>query len=205
MQAYMKSSMPYYGVNSPEQNVIWRRVFDARVLPDEKVWQATALTLWRSARFREERYGAIALTGHRTYKTFQTLDTLPVYEELIVTGAWWDYVDVIAGKRIGSLLARYPAEMRLLLRGWSRSPEVWKRRTAILAQLGFKEATDLRLLYACIEPNLADREFFIRKAIGWALRQYAWTDPKEVRRYVRANRSRLSGLSLREAVKNLGT
>lgn len=88
MQAYMKSSMPYYGVNSPEQNVIWRRVFDARVLPDEKVWQATVLTLWRSARFREERYGAIALTGHRAYETFQTLDTLPVYEELIVTEAW---------------------------------------------------------------------------------------------------------------------
>jgi len=150
-------------------------------------------------------YGAIALTGHRAYKTFQTLDTLPLYEELIVTGAWWDYVDVIAGKRIGALLAHYPAEMRSLLRTWSRPPDMWKRRTAILAQLGFKEATDLHLLYACIEPNLADREFFIRRAIGWALRQYAWTNPKEVRRYVRANRSRLSGLSLREAVKNLGT
>ena len=122
---------------------------------------------------------------------------------MIVTGAWWDYVDVIAGKRIGALLAHYPAEMRSLLRTWSRSPDMWKRRTAILAQLGFKEATDLHLLYACIEPNLADREFFIRKAIGWALRQYAWTDPKEVRRYVRAHRNRLSGLSAREALRNL--
>jgi len=74
---------------------------------------------------------------------------------------------------------------------------------AILAQLGFKADTDLDLLYACIEPNLADTDFFIRKAIGWALRQYAWTNPREVRRYVNANRARLSPLSVREAMKNI--
>lgn len=204
MQAYMKSAMPYYGVNSPQQKAIWRRVFAAHTLDDDAAWQATVMALWRNARFREERYAALALTGHRAYDAYQTLDALPLYEELIVSGAWWDYVDLIAGKRIGGLLMRYPAEMKPLLRAWSRSPDLWKRRTAILAQLGFKDATDLRLLYACIEPNLADRAFFIRKAIGWALRQYAWTDPKEVRRYVDANRERLSGLSVREALKNIG-
>ena len=205
MQAYMKSAMPYYGVNAPLQKDIWRRVFRARLLIDEAVWRATVLELWRTARFREERYAAIALTGERAYAPYQTLDALPLYEELIVTGAWWDYVDVIAGKRVGALLDRFPRDMKPVLRAWSRSADLWKRRAAILAQLGFKQATDLRLLYACIEPNLADREFFIRKAIGWALRQYAWTDPKEVRRYVRANRARLSGLSLREALKNIGS
>ena len=204
MQAYMKSAMPYYGVNSPEQNAIWKRVFRDHVIRDDATWRATVLELWRSARFREERYAAIALTGDRAYRAYQTLEMLPLYEELIVTGAWWDYVDVIAGKRIGDLLERFPREMKPVIRAWSRSRDLWKRRTAILAQLGFKEATDLRLLYACIDPNLADREFFIRKAIGWALRQYAWTDPKEVRRYVRANRDRLSGLSVREALKNVG-
>jgi 3-methyladenine DNA glycosylase AlkD len=204
MQAYMKSAMPYYGVNSPTQNEIWRRVFGQRLLSGRVVWQATVLALWRTARFREERYAAVALTGQRAYSAFQTLDTIPLYEELITTGAWWDYVDVIAGRRIGPLLERFPREMTSLLRKWSRSPNLWKRRSAILAQLGFKEATDLGLLYTCIEANLADREFFIRKAIGWALRQYAWTDPKEVRRYVRANRDRLSGLSVREALKNIG-
>jgi 3-methyladenine DNA glycosylase AlkD len=203
MQAYMRSSMPYYGVDSPAHQAICRRVFDAHVLPDQAMWQSTVLALWRTARFREERYAAIALTGHRAYKTYQTLDALPLYEELIVTGAWWDYVDVIAGKRIGALLARFPTEMKPLLCAWSRSPDLWKRRTAILAQLGFKAATDLRLLYDCIEPNLADRDFFIRKAIGWALRQYASTDPKEVRRYVRAHCDRLSGLSVREALRNI--
>ncbi len=77
---------------------------------------------------------------------------------------------------------------------------MWKRRAAILCQLRFKRDTDLKLLYDCIEPNLADKQFFIRKAIGWALRQYAWTDPREVKRYVKANRERLSGLSVREAL-----
>jgi 3-methyladenine DNA glycosylase AlkD len=77
-------------------------------------------------------------------------------------------------------------------------------RTAILSQVRFKADTDLGLLFDCIEPNLADRDFFIRKAIGWALRQHAWTDPTEIRRYVRQNEAQLSGLSKREALKNIG-
>jgi len=94
--------------------------------------------------------------------------------------------------------------MKPLMRRWSTDPSMWKRRVSIICQLGFKKDTDLELLYGNIEPNLGDREFFIRKAIGWALRQYAWTDPSEVARYVRANESRLSVLSRREALKNIG-
>jgi 3-methyladenine DNA glycosylase AlkD len=86
---------------------------------------------------------------------------------------------------------------------WSRSKDLWKRRTSILCQLGFKAETDLGLLYECIAPSLGSREFFLQKAIGWALRQYAWTDGAEVRRYVRLNRDRLSALSSREALKNI--
>jgi len=87
---------------------------------------------------------------------------------------------------------------------WSRSRNLWKRRSAILCQLSFKHETDLDLLYACMEPSLNSREFFLRKAIGWALRQYAWTDPGEVQRYVREHADRLSSLSRREALKNVG-
>jgi 3-methyladenine DNA glycosylase AlkD len=86
---------------------------------------------------------------------------------------------------------------------WSKSKDMWKRRTSIICQLGCKEATDLELLYACIEPSLGSREFFLQKAIGWALRDYAWTDGAEVKRYVRLNNARLSALSRREALKNL--
>jgi len=80
---------------------------------------------------------------------------------------------------------------------------MWKRRTSILCQLGFKADTDLDLLYSCIRPSLGSKEFFLRKAIGWALRQYAWTNPGEVRRYVQAHENELSALSMREALKNI--
>ena len=80
---------------------------------------------------------------------------------------------------------------------------MWKRRAAILCQIRRKRETDLALLYDCIEPSVGDPQFFMRKAIGWALRAYAWTDPKEVKRYVKAKRDTLSPLSVREALKNL--
>jgi 3-methyladenine DNA glycosylase AlkD len=129
---------------------------------------------------------------------------MKMYEELIITGAWWDYVDDIASHRVGPILRDHPAPMRRRMLTWSKSSNLWKRRTAILCQLGFKAETDLELLYACIAPSLDSREFFLQKAIGWALRQYAWTDGGEVKKYVRLNHTRLSALSRREALKNIG-
>ena len=123
---------------------------------------------------------------------------------MIVIGAWWDYVDIIAGHRLWAILQREGAAMKREMLGWSTDANMWKRRSSILCQLRAKEQTDLDLLYACIEPSLDSKEFFLRKAIGWALRQYAWTDPEEVRRYVARNKERLSGLSRREALKNIG-
>jgi 3-methyladenine DNA glycosylase AlkD len=205
MQAYMKSALPFRGVPAPVQQGIWREVLAAQPIAGEAAWRSTVLALWRHAAFREERYAAIALTGHRLYDTFQTPAAIPLYEELIVTGAWWDYVDVIASRRIGRLLAAYPVALGRVLRSWSRDQNMWKRRTAILAQLTFKERTDLRLLYACITPNMSDSEFFVRKAIGWALRQYAWTDASEVARFVAAHADALSPLSRREALRNVET
>ena len=86
----------------------------------------------------------------------------------------------------------------------ARARRRWRRRSSIICQLSFKAATDLGLLYACIDANLDDQDFFIRKAIGWALRQYARTDPAEVGRFVSARGDRLSPLSRREALKNIG-
>ena len=161
------------------------------------------LDLWRDARFREERYAALHLAGDKRGKPFQTLSAMKMYDELIVTGAWWDYVDDIASHRIGPILRDFPAPMRGKMLSWSKSNNLWKRRSAIICQLGFKAETDLELLYACIEPSLGSSEFFLQKAIGWALRQYAWTDGAEIKKYVRLNRTRLSALSCREALKNL--
>ena len=205
MRAYAKSSMPYLGVTAVPLRKVCREVFADVELPSADAWRRVALGLWRGARFREERYCAIELTGVRRFDRFQDMAALPMYEEMIVSGAWWDYVDGIAGHRLGLLLRRFPPKMRKEMLAWSRSDDLWKRRSAILCQLTFKKDTDLDLLYATIEPALGSKEFFLRKAIGWALRQYAWTDAKEVRRYVRAHEKELSSLSKREALKNVGS
>ena len=202
MQAYMKSRMPYRGVSSPDLKRLWRQIFPAYQLSRAE-WKAVALELWRRARYREERYAAIALTDLARYRPYRTPESLPMFEEMIVTGAWWDLVDALATHHLGDVLKSDRARVAPLMRRWARSSDLWKRRAAILCQIRFKTETDLDLLYACIEPNVADRDFFVRKAIGWALRQYAWTDPKEVKRYVRVNRDRPSLLSVREALKSV--
>jgi 3-methyladenine DNA glycosylase AlkD len=204
MQAYMKSAMPYHGVTTPLLRRICGAAFAQVQFPSAPEWQGLVLDLWRNAKFREERYAALLLAGDPRALSFQTPSAMKVYEELIVAGAWWDYVDDIAAHRVGPILRDYPAPMRGKMLSWSRSANMWKRRTSIICQLGFKEQTDLELLYACIGPSLDSREFFVRKAIGWALRQHAWTDPAEVKRYVRRQGNRLSSLSIREALKNVG-
>jgi 3-methyladenine DNA glycosylase AlkD len=203
MQAYMKSALPFRGVQSAAQKALAREVFAAHPLPDFATWRATVLALWRAAAYREERYLAVALTGYRAYARHQTPAAIPLYDELITTGAWWDLVDEVAIRRIGPLLRAYPDVVRPLMLAWSVDGDLWRRRSSIICQVTAKGRTDLDLLDACIVPNLDDREFFIRKAIGWALRDYAWTDPQWVRAWVAAHDGQLSGLSRREALKNV--
>jgi 3-methyladenine DNA glycosylase AlkD len=202
MQAYMKSTMPYHGVSSPQVDVICRKVFAEHPFATCDEWRAAILELWRGAHYREERYAAIRLVSLKRHRECWSPHLMPMLEEMIVSGAWWDYVDGLA-QVVGELLRSHPKVMRTMMRAWSKDANLWKRRVSIICQLSFKRDTDLKLLYANIEPNLPDRDFFIRKAIGWALRQYAWTDPKEVLRYVREHEAQLSGLSRREALKNI--
>jgi 3-methyladenine DNA glycosylase AlkD len=199
MQAYMKSQMPFYGVQKPARAALEREVFATYPLESFEAWRDTVLALWRDASHREERYVAIALVEARRYRAFRTMDALPLYEELIVGGAWWDHVDAVAAGPLGELLP----EVAPALRAWAIDANMWKRRAAIIAQVRRKRETDFALLTDCIEPNRGDREFFIRKAIGWALRSYAWVDPAAVRAY--CDTHELSPLSRREALKNVGS
>jgi 3-methyladenine DNA glycosylase AlkD len=203
MKAYMKSAMPFYGVSLPHMREICKAVFSNHDLGSCGEWRQTILELWRGARRREERYAALDLLRLKRYRECLTPELMPMIEEMVETGAWWDLVDDLV-RTVGQLLRSYPTEIKPVMRAWSTDPNLWKRRVSIICQLSFKEETDLELLYANIEPNLRDREFFVRKAIGWALRQYAHTDPQEVARYVRAHDAELSGLSRREAMKNIG-
>jgi 3-methyladenine DNA glycosylase AlkD len=201
-QAYMKSTMPFHGVTMPEVRAISRRAFSGLDGLDCDRWRAEVLGIWRGAKFREERYAAVMLAGDRRYSACRTPEAMPMLEEMVVTGAWWDHVDAVAHV-VGEIFRNHPKPMRRLMGAWSTDADVWKRRVSIICQVSLKKDTDLELLYANIEPNLGDRDFFIRKAIGWALRSYAWTDPCEVARYVRDNESRMSALSRREALKNV--
>jgi len=208
MAAYMKSSMPYLGVTSVPLRAICRQVYDADRLPDRPSWEAAVRTLWDHAAYREERYAAMALASHPYYRGYQDPDTLGLYRHLVVTGAWWDYVDSIASHDVGAILRAFPDEVTTVLRGWAVDDDLWLRRTAIVCQLHSKGRTDVSLLTYALEQNLEDsphgKEFFIRKAVGWALRQHARLDPDWVRAFVRTHDERLSGLSRREALKHLG-
>lgn len=203
MQAYMKSEMPYLGVQTPALKSVCRKVFAAHPIETQKRWLDTILAIWRNADYREERYAAIRLGEHPAYDEFRTLEALPCYEELIVDGAWWDYVDAIAPRLVGGLLTRYPDKTKEVMLEWAHSSDIWKRRTSIICQLKFKDATDVDLLQACIEPSIDHTEFFLRKAIAWALREYAKTDPEAVIAYITENAGRMSTFSKKEALRLL--
>jgi len=201
MQAYMKSTMPYLGVGLPLTRRIARTAAGEHPPAGVDALVGSATQLWRAAVFREERYAATELTGLRV--ALGSLEALPLCREMIVTGAWWDHVDGVS-HQIGALLRGHPTDLLPLIRSWSTDPDRWLRRTAIICQLDFRDNTDVDLLTEVITANLTDREFFIRKAIGWALRQYARTDPDWVRGFVAAHTDTMSPLSRREALKHLG-
>ncbi len=208
-QRYMKSAMPYYGVTLPRLRTVVHPVLadPAYRMEGRAEWEATVRALWDDATRREERYAAILLAGHRLYRGWQDPETIPLYRHLIVTGAWWDYVDGLAADQVGGILARHRHSLTPLMRAWSVEDDLWLRRSAILCQLGHKQATDPALLTDAIDANLEGSpygsQFFIRKAIGWALRQHARVAPDWVRAFVAARADRLSGLSRREALKRL--
>ena len=202
-QAYMKSAMPFHGIGAVPLRAACRELFAPLAPRDAAAFRREVLGLFRGAAFREEMYAAVELARGRRFAPYCDLGFLPVCEEMVVKGAWWDVVDAVAAHLLGELLAKEPRAMRRAMLAWARCDDLWKRRAAILCQLGFRERTDVALLHACLEPSLASREFFLRKAIGWALRQHARTDPEGVRRYVEENATRLSGLSRREATKHV--
>ena len=208
-QRYMKSSLPYRGLTSPELRTLLRPVLGSHLLRTREEWESAVRELWDDATHREEWYAAIALVRHRSYRTWLDPDALPMLEHLVRTGAWWDVVDELAAHPVGQVLRDHRSVATPVVDAWSVDPDsLWVRRTAVLAQLRHRELTDTDLLERVLVANLDDttygKEFFVRKALGWALREHARTDPAWVRGFVRTHADRLSGLSRREALKHLG-
>lgn len=204
-QRYMKSAMPYWGLTSPVLRATVRPILDepAYRIETRQEWEGTIRALWDEATHREEWYAALAVARHRHYRRWRDSDTMPLYRHLIETGAWWDVVDDIATHLVREVVLGNPEVEGLRMREWADDEHLWLRRSAVICQVGAKERTDPVLLADVIEPNLSDRDFFVRKAIGWALRDYARTRPEWVKTFVSSHES-LSGLSRREALKHLG-
>ena len=170
MRAYMKSAMPYRGVTSVPLRAICKATYDEHRLPARDAWESAVRELWDGATYREERYAAMALTRHRHYRAFQDPATLGLYRHLVVSGAWWDFVDSLASHNIGDLLVAHPAALTPVLREWAVDDDLWLRRTAVICQLHRKDQVDVDLLRHALEANLEDsrhgREFFVRKAVA---------------------------------------
>ena len=135
MRAYMRSAMPYLGTAMPSVRTICRAVFAEIEYADQETWAADVRVIWRSARFREERYAAIELTGIPAAARFQNPKAFDLYDELIVTGAWWDFIDPLASQRLWTILREHRAPARREMLSWSKSPDMWKRRSSIICQL----------------------------------------------------------------------
>jgi 3-methyladenine DNA glycosylase AlkD len=200
MAAYMKTTQPFFGVPTPIRTAMLKQMGDKFAPVDQGSYARSVTALWNLPR-REERYCAI--TFARRYEQFVTPASLPLYARMIREGAWWDFVDEIAVNLIGAVYGNFRAQTRPIIEQWIDDEDMWIRRTALLSHMKHKKQTDAAQLFKHCLKLSHEREFFIRKAIGWALREYSKTDPRAVRAFLTKNRKQLSNLSYAEGSKHL--
>lgn len=200
MAAYMKTDMPLYGVTSPERKLVFRQARNLFPVETPDDYEAAILALWSQPQ-REAKYVGLGYaTEHRKHIG---VEWMALYEKLIVEGAWWDFVDDVAVHAVGRALLGQRSEVTPIVRSWIDSEDLWLRRTAIICQVRHKSETDEALLFDHALACLHETEFFIRKAIGWALRDYSWFEPGAVRKFLLAHKHEMSGLTYREGAKRI--
>ncbi|MEU2262904.1 DNA alkylation repair protein [Streptomyces sp. NPDC019645] len=197
--AYMKDVAPFLGIRTPERRALSRTVLAGTPRPSEADCTAIALRCWE---LPEREYHYFAADYLRRHAGRCSSAFVPVVRLLITTVSWWDTVDTLAAHVVGALVAADPGLARVMDR-WIEDDDLWIARTALLHQLRHKDATDAERLFRYCLRQSGHPDFFVRKAIGWSLREYAKTDPDAVRGFVDSARDRLAPLSVREALKNL--
>ena len=200
MRAYMKDVAPFLGIPSPERRALSRSVLQGTPRPDERDCTAVALRCWRLPE-REYQYFAVDLLRRHVRRLSSGF--LPVARHLVTTVPWWDTVDALAAHVVGGLVAADPA-LTADMDAWIEDDDLWVVRTALLHQLRYGERTDPGRLFAYCLRQSGHPDFFVRKAIGWCLREYAKTDPDAVRDFLAREGGRFAPLSVREALKNIG-
>ncbi|MBD9734115.1 DNA alkylation repair protein [Streptomyces sp. H28] len=200
VRAYMKDVAPFLGLATPVRRALSRTVVEGLPRPTEADCTAIALRCWD---LPEREYQYFAVDYLRRHVRHCSSGFLPVARHLLTTVPWWDTVDLLAAHVVGALVAA-DRDLAAEMDAWSGDADLWLVRTALLHQLRYKERTDTARLFGYCVRQSGHPGFFVRKAIGWCLREYAKTDPEAVRAFVARERDRLAPLSVREALKNLG-
>lgn len=198
MKKYMKNKFDFYGIKSPLRKELCKPFLKKEIIPDITQIERIIKELWNEPE-RELQYFAMELLSK--YSKDTDTHAIELFEYMIINKSWWDTVDYIAANLVGKHFQKYPELILPITNNWATSNNIWLQRTSILFQLKYKSKTDLPLLFKYILIHSKSKDFFIRKAIGWALREYSRTDPNAVVNFVNSNK--LSGLSTREALKRI--
>ena len=199
MSKYMKGHFYFFGIKSPLRQKIMREWWRGQSIKNEYDLKFFISSLWKLDK-REFQY--VALDFGKRFKRLFTPESIPFIRECVTTKSWWDTVDTVASHFTGAVVYQYPKTGKVMDK-WIDDENMWIRRAAILHQLNFKERTNADRVFRYCEKRMHESEYFIRKAIGWALRQYSYVDGNAVFQFVKDNKSELSTLSKTEALKAL--
>ncbi len=199
-KAYVRDLFDYYGLTTPERREVQKVFHEEVALPPFDAVPEIVKKLWSKPQ-RELQYFAMEL--YEKYKKEFSKKDVTVFEYMIRNKSWWETVDFISPKLIAALHLKNPELQEENCKRWMKSNHLWLMRAAIIHQNLYKKKTHEKLLFSLISDCMDHEDFFIRKAIGWSLRQYARTNPVAVKKFVKANEKALSELSKKEALKHL--
>ena len=195
MSKYMQDKFRFLGVRGATRTEIYKKYF-----PDARKTKTIDWDFVENCWNKEEREFQYAVVYYlKAMQKFLKREDISRLKYLIVTKSWWDTVDLLA-KVVGSLIIRIKGYDQIMLE-WSKDSNIWLRRVAILYQLSLKDKVDKQVLDKILVNNLGDSEFFINKAVGWALRDYSKYNPEWVREFIKKNKENMANLSIREASK----
>lgn len=196
MEKYMLGQFRFLGIKSPERKQLLRQFLQNHGYPDAAHLETFVKQLWQTPG-RELQYATMEIASRKTF--LKDSERIILIEWMITHESWWDTVDYIASNIAGVWFKLHPQEILPVTSRWMASGNIWLQRTCLLFQLKYRHETDAGLLFGFIEQLASEKEFFIRKAIGWALREYSKTEPAAVIQFV--EKQTLSPLSRREALK----
>ncbi len=199
MENYMKNNFSFLGIKMEQRRAIFKSNYEQNKAEVKSNFRAISWELFQMKE-REFHQTAIDLLVKEFKKNF-VLEDIQLIEKLIITNSWWDSVDTIAKYILGGYLLQFPSETLKVIERFSNSENMWLNRSAVLFQLSYKDKTNFEILKSECEKHKHSNEFFIQKAIGWALRDYSRFNPNEVKAYV--NSTNLKPLSRREALRLL--